>query len=238
MKMPPAISEMFARFDRMSARERLLVTGATLVATVMLWTLAFMDPTSAQQRALNAELITLQESMAAAAKSMQASVTDDPTLLAQRQEEQLQKQLATIDAQLASKSAGLIAPERMVQVIHDVLSRQHGVTLISLHNAPVASLVPPTAQPPASSAGPVSPAGTAGPVSAASPASFAGPYIQPVEIVVEGSYLDVLAYLRALENLEWRFYWRLLELETTAYPVNRVRIELSTLSLDKDWIGI
>ena len=51
-------------------------------------------------------------------------------------------------------------------------------------------------------------------------------------------YLDVLAYLHALESLEWRFYWRLLELESTAYPRNRVRIELSTLSLDKDWIGV
>jgi MSHA biogenesis protein MshJ len=48
----------------------------------------------------------------------------------------------------------------------------------------------------------------------------------------------VLAYLHALESLEWRFYWRLLELESTAYPRNRVRIELSTLSLDRDWIGV
>ncbi len=65
-----------------------------------------------------------------------------------------------------------------------------------------------------------------------------GPYVHPVEIVVEGTYLDVLAYLHALESLEWRFYWRLLELESTAYPRNRVRIELSTLSLDRDWIGV
>ena len=103
----------------------------------------------------------------------------------------------------------------MVQVVHDVLSRQHGVTLVSLHNSPVTTLVPPAA-------------GT----------TSAGPYVHPVEIVVEGSYLDVLAYLHALENLEWRFYWRLLELESTTYPRNRVRIELSTLSLDKDWIGV
>ena len=108
----------------------------------------------------------------------------------------------------------------MVQVIHDVLSRQHGVRLVSLHNSPVATLVPGTAQGTQSSA----PSG--------------GPYLHPVEIVVEGTYLDVLAYLHALESLEWRFYWRLLELESTAYPRNRVRIELSTLSLDRDWIGV
>jgi MSHA biogenesis protein MshJ len=69
------------------------------------------------------------------------------------------------------------------------------------------------------------------------PAS-SGPYVHPVELVVEGNYLDVLAYLHALENLPWRFYWKILELQTTHYPTNRVRIELSTLSMDKDWIGV
>jgi MSHA biogenesis protein MshJ len=62
--------------------------------------------------------------------------------------------------------------------------------------------------------------------------------MHPVEIVVEGAYLDVLEYLRALESLEWRFYWKVLELKTTRYPINRVRIELSTLSMDKEWIGV
>jgi hypothetical protein len=29
-----------------------------------------------------------------------------------------------------------------------------------------------------------------------------------------------------------------LQLETKTYPLNRVRIELSTVSLDKEWIGV
>jgi MSHA biogenesis protein MshJ len=66
----------------------------------------------------------------------------------------------------------------------------------------------------------------------------AGPYLHPVELVIEGRYLDIVAYLRALEGLPWRFYWRVLQLETKTYPLNRVRIELSTVSLDKEWIGV
>lgn len=217
MKMPPAVAGMLARFDAMAVRARVLVAGASLIGVLMLWTVAFLDPTTEKQRAFNGELASLQESISSTAKSMQAAITVDPAQVAQKQEDKLKEQLAAINAQLASKSAGLIAPERMVQVIHDVLSQQHGVALISLHNAPVTTLAP-------------SASDTA--------ASSAGPYLHPVEIVVEGSYLDVLAYLHALENLQWRFYWRLLELETTTYPVNRVRIELSTLSLDKDWIGV
>jgi MSHA biogenesis protein MshJ len=88
------------------------------------------------------------------------------------------------------------------------------------------------------------PAGAAGAANggaagnSAGAASGSGPYLHPVELVVEGRYLDVVAYLRALEGLPWRFYWRVLQLETKTYPLNRVRIELSTVSLDKEWIGV
>jgi MSHA biogenesis protein MshJ len=216
MKLPIALAKTLARFDALSMRERALVAGASLIGIVLLWAALIFDPMSVKQHALSAELTTLQQSIQLTTLSIQETADADPTLIAQREETRLKTQLADINAQLATKSAGLIPPERMVQVIHDVLSRQQGVRLVSLHNSPVTTLVPSTAQ--------GTPSG--------------GPYVHPVEIVVEGTYLDVLAYLHALESLEWRFYWRLLELESTAYPRNRVRIELSTLSLDTDWIGV
>jgi MSHA biogenesis protein MshJ len=216
MKTPVPVARLLARFDALSLRERALVAGACLIGMVMLWFAAVFDPAAARQRSLSAELATLQQSIQLTTQTIQETADTDPTVVAQRQETRLQAQLAEINTQLAAKSAGLIPPERMVQVIHDVLSRQHGVTLVSLHNSPVTTLVPATDR----------------------AAASGGPYVHPVEIVVEGTYLDVLAYLHALESLEWRFYWRLLELESTAYPRNRVRIELSTLSLDKDWIGV
>jgi MSHA biogenesis protein MshJ len=216
MKLPVALAKTLARFDALSMRERALVAGASLIGIVLLWLALVFDPMSVKQRALSAELTTLQQSIQLTTLSIQETADADPTLVAQREETKLETQLADINAQLATKSAGLIPPERMVQVIHDVLSRQHGVRLVSLHNSPVTTLVPGTVQ----------------------GAQSGGPFVHPVEIVVEGTYLDVLAYLHALESLEWRFYWRLLELESTAYPRNRVRIELSTLSLDRDWIGV
>ena len=216
MKLPVALAKTLARFDALSMRERALVAGASLIGIVLLWVALVFDPMSVKQRALSAELTTLQQSIQLTTLSIQETADADPTLIAQREETKLKTQLADINAQLATKSAGLIPPERMVQVIHDVLSRQHGVRLVSLHNSPVTTLVPSTAE----------------------GVQSGGPYVHPVEIVVEGTYLDVLAYLHALESLEWRFYWRLLELESTAYPRNRVRIELSTLSLDRDWIGV
>jgi MSHA biogenesis protein MshJ len=217
MRIPAPVARTLARFDALSMRERALVSGAMLIGLVLVWFVMFLEPSNVRQRLLNAELTTLQQSVLLLTQSIQETSQSDPTQTAQREAAKLEQELAEINTQLAAKSAGLIQPERMVQVIHDVLVGQRGVTLVSLHNSPVTTLVP-------AAAGQTSASG--------------GPYLHPVEIVVEGSYLDVLAYLHALENLEWRFYWRRLELESTAYPRNRVRIELSTLSLDKDWIGV
>jgi MSHA biogenesis protein MshJ len=219
MNLPAGFEAAMSRFDRMSLRERGLVAVAVLAAVIMLWTVTLWDPIAAREQALADELTSLQQTMVTTAETLDASVTNDPATLALKKEEQLKQQLADINSQLASQSAGLIPPERMVKVIQDVLARQNGVTLISLHNKPVTTLAPPKATP-------------------AIDATASGPYVHPVELVIEGRYLDILAYLHALETLEWRFYWKLLELQTVRHPTNRVRIEINTLSMDKDWIGL
>jgi hypothetical protein len=33
-------------------------------------------------------------------------------------------------------------------------------------------------------------------------------------------------------------YWSTLELEVESYPVNRVRVEIQTLSLDEEYLGV
>jgi MSHA biogenesis protein MshJ len=64
------------------------------------------------------------------------------------------------------------------------------------------------------------------------------PYVHSIELVVDGQYSDVLDYLGQLEALPWKFRWTSLDLSTAGYPRNRVRIELSTLSLDSTWLGV
>jgi len=217
MKVPPSLERAAALFDRMSLRERSLIAAATAIAVLMLWTVAVMDPLSAKSRSLSSELSSLQATGDANSQVAEQAAASDATARLLEQEKQLGSRLALVNQQLATKSGGLIAPERMVQVIHDVLSNQRGITLLSLQNKPVIPLIEP-------------PAGEA--------ARLDGPYVHRVELVIEGRYLDIMNYLHALEALPWRFYWRSLELKTTQYPVNRVSIELSTLSLDKDWIGV
>ena len=247
MKMPPALARAVQRFDQLSIRERALVVAATLGAVLMTWQVAFMDRISSRRFGLSAEITQLQESIATTTAEIDIKSGASQDQRNQEKLKELEDALTKIDAELTSKSAGLIPPDRMVQVIHDVLRHQQGLKLVSLHNQPVMPLNKMGAQP-----APEAPSarqamesnsddGTSETSSGESPTAIAensGPYVHPVELIVEGSYLDVLRYLQALEALPWRFYWKALDLQSTGYPVNRVRIELTTLSMDKEWVGV
>jgi len=65
-----------------------------------------------------------------------------------------------------------------------------------------------------------------------------GLYRHGVEISVEGSYPELLAYLAMLERLPWRVYWSEASLSTQAYPTSRLTLTLFTLSLDKTWLSV
>lgn len=218
---------LLTRFDRLSLRERAFVCAAVLAGVIALWDVTLMQPLRNTKSALTQELTSYSNKVG----SVDDADAADPRRAALTRAAELQTQTQAVDAQLTSTAAGFVPAQRMVEVIHDVLTRQRGLKLITLRNLPVTSLVPPT-DPTAPGANPAitTPAtntnlGTA-------------PYVHPIELIIEGEYTDVLTYVAALEALPWRFRWKTLDLTTKHYPVNRVRIELSTLSMDKTWLGV
>lgn len=211
--MDPVVSpNLISRFDRLSLRERLFVAVAMVALVCGVLYGALLSGLDLKRQALEQQLASLQGSMNTAADTVEALNSSDATTAALVQVQALRADLNKVNAELASQAAGMIPPTRIPEVIHDLLSQQKGVTLISLRNLPAHTVV--------------------------DEAHPTGPYVHPVELVVEGSYLDVLAYLQALERLPWHFYWRTLDLQSAVYPVNRVRVELGTVSLDKAWIGL
>jgi MSHA biogenesis protein MshJ len=216
MKMPQAVFEAARRFDALTLRERVLVTAGVIGMVFLFWDGALMQPLSAHKSRLSTELGELQNGIADAADLG----STDPLQVAIREQSALKAEISGADASLEAAAAGLIPPQRMIGVVRDVLSRQRGLKLVSLQNGPVTPLSPPLE------------------ATEETPAVETGPYVHPVELVVEGSYFDVLSYLRELEALPWRFYWKTFDLSTTQYPTNRVRIELSTLSMERAWLGV
>lgn len=219
-------------FDGLQLRERALIAAATLAVILAVCNSLVLQRLEARKQALSQQLADIVAQVQGAAGAVSAvTAPDQEAAHASAQMRALSASLAQANARLESQSAGLIPPQRMTEVIHDVLSRQHGVELISLQSLPPYALL----QGPAD-AGAGGPAG-AGPAAPTS-ARDQGPYVHTVVLVVQGRYLDVLAYLQALENLRWHFYWQGLELDASHYPVSRVTVTLGTLSMSRDWIDL
>jgi MSHA biogenesis protein MshJ len=156
-----------------------------------------------------------------------AAVAHDPAVEAALRNGALAARLAALDLNLSAVAQGYVAPERMTELLRSLLSEQHGLTLVSLANLPVQSLSLPAASTPAT---------------ASTPAPIApndrGPFLHPVEMVVEGDYGSVVVYLKAIEALPWRIHWQRVELTAGDYPVNRVRIVIGALSLSRYWMSV
>ena len=125
--------------------------------------------------------------------------------------------------ELLEASQGYVPPERMADVLSQLLANQHDLRLVALRNLPAESL-----------AQPVRSAADGG----GRDEPERGPYVHPVEIELEGSYASLVGYLRTLESLPLRLRWREIDVVAKKYPLNHVRIEIATLSLSRDWISV
>jgi MSHA biogenesis protein MshJ len=204
------------RIDRLSLRERALLFAGVNVLICIAWQSLLMDPLNAraQRAALRInELGGHAEHLAPGA----TSIDNDPALMAVARERSLREHRAGLEQELATVSRGYVPPEQMIELLQQLLDRQNGLRLVSMRNLPVESLSP-NKDP-----------GTA---------ADHGPFLHPVEMELEGDYASVIAYLQVLERLPWRLHWRQLDLRTEKYPLNRIRIEIGTLSLSRNWMSV
>jgi MSHA biogenesis protein MshJ len=213
MSIATILESSSARFDRLSLRERLLILAAVLAVLFVLWDSLLFAPLEIRRHALSNEVDSLQSSITTTTAALQTSLTNDPARNALVQIGRTQRAIDALDQQLQSATVGLLPPDRMTAVLQDMLRRRQQLTLVSLRTETATTLLQ-------------------------GPADPAGPYLHPVELVLSGRYLDILDYLQALEALHWRLYWKTLELDSSAYPIDRVRIEIGTISLDRAWLGI
>jgi MSHA biogenesis protein MshJ len=221
------VRPLVERLDGFSLRERALVFGAGVALLYVAWQSLLMDPLTVRAKVAEQHLADARRQMTMS-EQIGAAVAHDPAVEAALRNGALAARLAALDSNLNSVAHGYVAPERMIELLRSLLSEQRGLTLVSLSNLPVESLSLPSASTPPS----------ASKQAAMIAPDDRGPFLHPVEMVVEGDYGSVVVYLRALEALPWRIHWQRVELTAGDYPVNRVRIVIGALSLSRYWMSV
>ena len=222
-----ALTERLAvLFDARTVRERLLIGLTAFALTWGLWEISIGAVMSDHK----AEVITDIERLAQELEQQnfendrlrQLDRSPEREALARQQlrlENVIVEQAAVLDALLAR----FVPPEAVPELLEDVLARHRGLKLVRL-----------TSQP----AEPVTLTVAVENEDEAQSAPSVEIYRHPVRIEFEGGYMDVLAYLKALEEVEWQFAWRRFEYGVEEHPRAAITIELETLSREKEWLGV
>lgn len=214
-EMSKVIAPYQAKIDALSHRERMLVL-LTIIATIAAaWFVLLLEPLSQRAEASRLELDTLRQSVTAANQNLEDQIqqlagTGDGE---RARVAVLHKRIDEINATLGDYAAELIDPAEMARVLEDVLKEQDSLSLVHMRNTEPEFL------------------------STDQESDVTAFYRHGLEIEIEGDFAACLDYLTEIEALPWRLYWQVLDLEVIEYPRNRVRLKVSTLSLDEEWIG-
>lgn len=225
--MRERIAKLAESIDRLSLRERLFLLAAGLFVMGGLWEAVLAAPLAERERIANEKVTALEarprkldESLGIAAAGASEGVPAQLDRL-----RALRETVEAREGEIRALTESLVDPAEMRRVLEELLQRQDGLTLVSAVNRP--------AEPLLDDAGDGE--GTGG-VDAQSDAPKL--YRHSLVLRLRGSYLDCLRYLESVERLPWNVYWSRLELSADEYPVNDIMLELTTLSLEPEWIGV
>ncbi|OIR18227.1 general secretion pathway, M protein [mine drainage metagenome] len=225
MTVQAQLDKAVARVDGMSLRERALIFAAAAFMVVSLIDSLLLEPLLAKQKMLSAQVVQQQEKMKEVQSRIAALIQARQADANSPQRERiriLRRQLADGDAYLKDRRDKLVPPEKMAQLLEQVLNKNDRLKLVALNTLPVSLLVEP------------SPDASAGQTTGLERQL----YKHGVKITVRGSYADLLQYLTALEKLPTQMYWGVAKMDVVQHPTVELTLTLYTLSLDKTWLQV
>lgn len=224
--------DYLARFDALSLRERVLVSAAVLAVLAFVIHALVVAPRQKAKVALVQQVVQQQTDLATIRTQLQglSAQAKDPDAETRMQLEMARAQIERMQGRFRSLERNLVAPQKVPLLLQELLRRKQALRLVSLRTLPVTGLIERKDTPPQKSPGPTD--GTTVPA-----VPEAGIYKHGVEITVQGSYRDLLAYLAELEQLPQQLFWSRAGLRAQ-YPVSTLTLTVFTLSLERTWLAV
>ena len=227
--MLPLLKKWAAAFDALSLRERLMLFGAGAAAVLFVFYFMSFNPLLAKRTALAASMSQKQNLLTATNKEIELVMlahASDPDRDARARLSAKLAETDTLKRELRQQQHGLVAPERMVTLLEHLLRRHAGLRVVSLKTL---------------AGGTVGERRTTDSDAAKAEAVKAPAAVlhrHGVEVVLQGSYADMLHYMQALQAMPTRVFWGKAQLAADTYPGATLTLTLYTLSMDDTWIAL
>lgn len=226
-------AELREKIVVLTLRERAILAATLVVVIVVIWfqfsfdaKLKAFDQIALQSQQAGDGIVAGSEAMS----TLQVQLANDPNTPLRAERERLEQNLERVGRDIEARLEHLVAPERMAELVRQVLSDYKGLTLISAENLAAEPLKFDLAK-----AAPKKPTKDKSDVQEASDQAVI--FEHGFKLTLQGTYFNALEFVQKLEQIDG-FYWRVLDYEVKDYPNAIITIHVSTLSLDKEWIGV
>lgn len=240
--------------DSKPSRERLLLGLSLLAVIFLVWTLLIQSSHDKREKDLKAQLAQFQTEQKSTQDQLSAITTalaNGPAKIKQSEINQLESQLQQIDARLSEVGQGLVVAEQLPEILQSVFEKTQGLELISIQTlaatemmiAQIEPVVPPQSNLSSSAASNTAEAAVPGvpeikqPTQATKPKG-SGVFKHGVVLKLRGDFFRVLALVKSLENLQWKFYWESLDYTVKNYPQAEIELRVFTLSAEEGLLGV
>lgn len=207
------------RFDAQTLRERALIAGSMLVAISFIWWSYYYDPQLAQIETRQAENQRLENELRnnrTIVSQIRQRIAGGVNKEQKAQLVRLREELAAVEQRLQVETVELIDPEKMFQLMNQLLYRDSQLKLLNLSRREVKPAIPSNEE----------------------DADDPGIYRHVLEIEFSGTFVDILKYMQSLESLDWKLLWDEIDIVSVEHPTVKVKVAISTLSTRKEWVGI
>ncbi|MBL4911252.1 MAG: hypothetical protein JKX78_14725 [Alteromonadaceae bacterium] len=222
------------KFSHFSTREQVLIALTGTVAIVFSLYFYIAEATYAQVTKLhrqNQQIINDTNNIKNTIVELQGALTRHPNEQLKIQIAQKQQNLAKIDESLLALTSKLVDPIQMRLALEQLLRMQKGVKLTSFEVQSAQPLIIATNEQ-------SSPAESGSDKKAKNSPLNSHLYRHTIKLTLEGSYFKLRDYLAQLETLPWKFFWEKFDYKLTKYPKGELTIEIYSLSLKQEFIGV
>ena len=205
------------RVDNATLRERVMLFGAAALALAYVLNALLIQPLRDTQRRLGQEVAQSERELRTVQTELQRLARErqvDPEAQMRKRAADLRAEVTALDARIQQEQRLFTTPQRMREVLEEMLERDKRLRLVDLKTLPVADLAAAQGQP------------------------ARRVFRHGIELTVAGSYLDLYAYLAALEKIPTQLYWGRVEMSVASYPVATLKLTVYTLSFDQAWLVV
>jgi MSHA biogenesis protein MshJ len=211
------LKRLAERIDGATLRERVLLFGAATLILLFVANAFLLKPLRDTQHRLGTEISQRERELRTVQTELQRLVNErqaDPDAEHRKRAAELRTEVAALDGKILEAQRRFTTPQRMREVLEGMLERDKRLRLIDLKTLPITDLAAAQGQP------------------------GRRVFRHGVELTVAGSYLDLHAYLAALERVSTQLYWGRVEMSVATYPVATLKLTVYTLSFDQAWLVV